>query len=62
MIQLFFTPLTADRGTITAYAIDEFGFAVPLAILVIAMMIWRCPADGLTVARSRVVTNYGDVA
>jgi membrane protease YdiL (CAAX protease family) len=40
-IQAFFTPLTVAKGAITAYAIDEFGFAVPLAILVVAAYLWR---------------------
>jgi membrane protease YdiL (CAAX protease family) len=40
-IQAFFTPLTAAKGAITAYAIDEFGFAVPLAILAVAAYLWR---------------------
>jgi hypothetical protein len=35
-IQSFFTPATAARGTITSYAIDEFGFAVPVATLLFA--------------------------
>jgi membrane protease YdiL (CAAX protease family) len=40
-VQTFFTPLTAAKGAITAYAIDEFGFAVPLAISVVAIYLWR---------------------
>ena len=40
-IQTFFTPLTAPKGTITAYAIDEFGFATPLLAIVIAIYFWR---------------------
>ena len=39
-IQAFFTPLTAAKGAITAYAIDEFGFAVPAVIAVVAIMLW----------------------
>ena len=39
-IQAFFTPLTAPKGTITAYAIDEFGFAIPLLAIAIAVYIW----------------------
>jgi len=40
-IQVFFTPLTAPKGTITAYAIDEFGFATPLLAIVVAIYFWR---------------------
>jgi membrane protease YdiL (CAAX protease family) len=39
-IQTFFTPLTAPKGTITAYAIDEFGFATPLLAIAIAVYFW----------------------
>ena len=39
-IQAFFTPLTVAKGTITAYAIDEFGFATPLLAIVIAVYFW----------------------
>lgn len=39
VIQGFFTPLTGTRGQLTSYAIDEFGFAVPLLVLVSAALI-----------------------
>lgn len=39
-IQAFFTPLTGARGDATAYAIDEFGVAVPAAVSVLALLIW----------------------
>ncbi|HEY2780486.1 MAG TPA: CPBP family intramembrane glutamic endopeptidase [Steroidobacteraceae bacterium] len=39
-IQGFFTPLTGSRGTLTAYVIDEFGVAVPLIIVLIAVGLW----------------------
>jgi hypothetical protein len=39
-IQGFFTPLTASRGALTAYAIDEFGVAVPLIIVLFAIGFW----------------------
>lgn len=39
-IQGFFTPLTGSRGAVTAYAIDEFGVAVPLIIVLIAVGFW----------------------
>lgn len=39
-IQGFFTPLTGSKGTLTAYAIDEFGVAVPLIIVLFAAGFW----------------------
>jgi hypothetical protein len=39
-IQGFFTPLTGARGTLTPYAIDEFGVAVPLIIVLFAVGFW----------------------
>jgi uncharacterized protein len=33
-------PLTARRGSITAYAIDESGFVLPLVIAVTALLFW----------------------
>jgi uncharacterized protein len=39
-IQGFFTPLTGSRGTLTPYAIDEFGVAVPLIIVIFAIGFW----------------------
>jgi membrane protease YdiL (CAAX protease family) len=44
-IQTFFTPLTAPRGTLTAYAIDEFGFVTPLLAIAIAVYFWRRRAE-----------------
>ena len=40
-IQVFFTPLTSSRGAITSYAIDEFGFALPVTVLLVAVLFWR---------------------
>jgi membrane protease YdiL (CAAX protease family) len=40
-VQVFFTPLTRSRGAITAYAIDEFGFSLPLTVLIIAALVWK---------------------
>lgn len=39
-IQAFFTPITIAHGTITPYAIDEFGFVVPLVMTVFAVVFW----------------------
>src|ERR1019366_1011324 len=50
-IQAFFTPLTAPRGAVTAYAIDEFGVALPAVALVIAFLFWR--------ARDQVASGDG---
>jgi len=38
-IQALLTPMTAPRGSITPYAIDEFGFAVPAMALVTAILV-----------------------
>ena len=40
-IQAFFTPLTGSMGRITPYMIDELGVAVPMAVLVLAVLIWN---------------------
>jgi membrane protease YdiL (CAAX protease family) len=40
-IQVFFTPATSSRGANTLFAIDEFGFALPAVVLVVAIVIWR---------------------
>lgn len=39
-IQTIYTPLTAPNGDITAYAIDEFGFMIPLTTFVVALVLW----------------------
>jgi membrane protease YdiL (CAAX protease family) len=39
-IQAFFTPITTPRGSITPYAIDEFGFVLPLVMVAVAMVFW----------------------
>jgi len=40
-IQVFFTPATSMHGTKTSFAIDEFGFALPAVVLVLAIAFWR---------------------
>lgn len=40
-IQVFFTPVTLTHGKVTAYAIDEFGFALPIVVLIFAVAILR---------------------
>jgi membrane protease YdiL (CAAX protease family) len=40
-IQVFFTPATTPRGTKTSFAIDEFGFALPAVVLILAVAIWK---------------------
>jgi hypothetical protein len=40
-IQVIFTPATSVHGTKTALAIDEFGFALPAVVLVLAIVFWR---------------------
>jgi hypothetical protein len=39
-IQGFFTPLTTDTGP-TEYVIDEFGCALALTALLVAVVFWR---------------------
>lgn len=39
-IQMFFTPITVHHGTITSYAIDEFGFVLPLVMAATAVLFW----------------------
>jgi membrane protease YdiL (CAAX protease family) len=39
-IQGFFTPLTGARGDYTAYAVDEFGVAVPFIVVLFAIGFW----------------------
>jgi len=40
-IQWFFTPITAPRGAITPWAVDEFGFVLPLVSSAFAVYFWR---------------------
>jgi membrane protease YdiL (CAAX protease family) len=40
-IQAIYTPLTSEHGKITPYAIDEFGFVLPLVTLAVAIWFWR---------------------
>jgi len=44
-IQRVFTPLTGPRGEVTPYVIDEFGIAVPVAILIFAVWFWKRRAE-----------------
>jgi uncharacterized protein len=39
-IQTIYTPLTAPKGDITAWSIDEFGFMIPLTTFVVALVLW----------------------
>lgn len=39
-IQAFFTPMTGASGGITPYAIDEFGFVLPLVMVALAFWFW----------------------
>jgi membrane protease YdiL (CAAX protease family) len=52
-IQKILTPLTTDTGR-TKYAIDEFGWALPLSALVVAALVWRVrPTTTPTPANAR---------
>ena len=50
-VQSFFTPATRSRGTATAYAIDEFGFALPATVLICAIAIVMCMSRNLAAER-----------
>lgn len=52
-IQVIFTPLTSERGKITAYAIDEFGFMIPLTTFVVAVVLWRKRDQAIAAAKAR---------
>jgi uncharacterized protein len=49
--QGFFTPLTASRGAITNYTIDESGFMLPIVISITAYLFWRQRAAVLPAER-----------
>jgi uncharacterized protein len=49
--QEFFTPLTASRGAITNYTIDESGFMLPIVISITAYLFWRQRAAVLPAER-----------
>jgi membrane protease YdiL (CAAX protease family) len=49
--QEFFTPLTAPRGAITNYTIDESGFMLPVVISIAAYLFWRQRAAVLPAER-----------
>jgi hypothetical protein len=49
--QEFFTPLTAPRGAITNYTIDESGFMLPIVISITAYLFWRQRAAVLPAER-----------
>jgi hypothetical protein len=44
-------PLTATRGAITNYTIDESGFMLPIAISITAYLFWRRRAAVLPAER-----------
>jgi uncharacterized protein len=45
LIQMWLTPMTGARGDITPYAIDEFGFMLALAAIVVGFVFWRKRAE-----------------
>jgi uncharacterized protein len=51
--QDFFAPLTAPRGAITNYTIDESGFMLPIVISITAYLFWRRRAAVLSAERVR---------
>lgn len=63
-IQTFFTPMTAPRGAITPWAIDEFGFVLPVAMSGFALYFWsrRGELDAGRESSSRLEQVELDVA
>jgi membrane protease YdiL (CAAX protease family) len=49
-IQGVFTPLTGERGSATAYAIDEFGFVLPLVVAGFAIWLWMRRNEAVSAA------------
>ena len=49
--QEFFAPLTAARGAITKYTIDESGFMLPIVVSITAYLFWRQRAAVLPAER-----------
>jgi len=49
--QELFTPMTAPRGAITNYTIDESGFMLPTVISTTAYLFWRQRAAVLPAER-----------
>jgi uncharacterized protein len=49
--QEFFAPLTAARGAITNYTIDESGFMLPIVVSITAYLFWRQRAAVLPAER-----------
>jgi membrane protease YdiL (CAAX protease family) len=52
-IQAFFTPLTSAHGKLTAFAIDEFGLAVPVVIVIFALGFWSKRGAALAASAGR---------
>jgi len=55
-IQGIFTPLTIDTGE-TKWVIDEFGFALAIAAIVVAVIVWRRRAEVEHTPAETEVTN-----
>ena len=55
-IQGIFTPLTIDTGK-TKWVIDEFGFALAIAAVVVAVIVWRLRSQVEGVTREARVPN-----
>jgi membrane protease YdiL (CAAX protease family) len=54
--QQFFAPLTAPRGAITNYTIDESGFMLPAVISITAYLFWRQRAAVLPAERGSALS------
>lgn len=53
-IQTIFTPLTTRQGEITAYAIDEFGFVLPIVIGIVAFYLWTRRDEAVAAMNKRI--------
>jgi hypothetical protein len=55
-IQGILTPLTIDTGK-TKWVIDEFGFALAIAALVVAVIVWRLRGQVESLTADAVVAS-----
>ncbi|RYY28787.1 MAG: CPBP family intramembrane metalloprotease [Sphingomonadales bacterium] len=53
-IQTIFTPLTSARGSITDYAIDEFGFVLPIIVGMVALYLWMRRDEAVVAMKKRM--------
>ena len=49
--------MTVAKGTLTAYAIDEFGFVLPLVVTVFAIAFWMKRRAAMMAAEQRALAD-----